>query len=178
MKIKQFLGKDYMVYNTKKILKIRVKIQSSSLKIYRLVLSVRYRRLLLKMQSFLPLSKTISNRIVYPHGLSGIFISNGATVEDGCVIFQQVTIGSNTLSDSKNEGFPKIGKNCYIGAGAKIIGNVKIGNNVRIGANTVVTKDVPDNVTVVGAKCRVIEHDYELKNQFVAYKRKGKKDEK
>ena len=38
-----------------------------------------------------------------------------------------------------------------IGAGAKIIGPVHVGNNVRIGANTVVTKDIPDNCTVVGA---------------------------
>lgn len=38
----------------------------------------------------------------------------------------------------------------YIGAGAKILDNIKVENNVKIGANTVVTKDVPDGVTVVG----------------------------
>lgn len=43
-----------------------------------------------------------------------------------------------------------IGNNVYIGAGAKILGNITIGNNVKIGANTVVTKDIPDGVTVVG----------------------------
>lgn len=174
MKIKQFLNKDYMVYNTKKILKLRTKIQHSHFRIHRLILTIRYRRLLLEMQSFLPTSKTVSNHIIYPHGLSGIFISNGATVEDGCVIFQQVTIGSNTLADSKNEGFPIVGKNCYIGAGAKIIGNVKIGDNVRIGANTVVTKDIPDNTTVVGAKVRLIKHEMVIDNSFVSFNEKGK----
>lgn len=74
-----------------------------------------------------------------------------------CVIFQQVTIGSNTLSDTKSAGAPVIGDNCYIGAGAKIIGNVTIGNNCRIGANAVVTKDVPDNSTVISGEMRIIK---------------------
>lgn len=51
---------------------------------------------------------------------------------------------------------PTIGRNCYIGAGAKIIGNVVVGNNVRIGANAIVVNDVPDNCTVVMNKPRVI----------------------
>lgn len=177
MGIITMMNRDYMTYNTEKILKLRKAIQKTSFKPYRLFLTIRYRHLLFKMQSFLPLSKTISNSIVYPHGLSGVFISNGASIGYGCVIFQQVTIGSNALDDSKNNGYPVVGKNCYIGAGAKIIGNVKVGDNVRIGANTVVTKDVPDNATVVGAKNRVIEHNYELNNRFVAYKGKGKKNE-
>ena len=45
---------------------------------------------------------------------------------------------------------PVIGDNVFIGTGAKIIGNITIGNNVLIGANAVVTKDVPDNCTVIG----------------------------
>ncbi|GAA3319001.1 hypothetical protein GCM10020331_024100 [Ectobacillus funiculus] len=51
---------------------------------------------------------------------------------------------------------PKIGNNVYIGPGAKIFGGITIGNNVSIGANSVVTKDVPDNVTVVGIPAKII----------------------
>ena len=47
----------------------------------------------------------------------------------------------------------------YIGAGAKVIGNIKIGNNVRVGANCVVFFDVPDNCTVVLPKPRIINRD-------------------
>lgn len=43
-----------------------------------------------------------------------------------------------------------IGDNVFIGAGAKIIGDVLVGNNVTIGANAVITKNIPDNCTVVG----------------------------
>lgn len=55
-------------------------------------------------------------------------------------------------------GAPTIGNNVYIGAGAKILGNIKIGNDVKIGANAVVTKDVPDGSTVVGIN-QIIKRD-------------------
>jgi serine O-acetyltransferase len=54
-------------------------------------------------------------------------------------------------------GGPIIGNNVFIGAGAKIIGNIKIGNNVRIGASCVVVEDIPDNCTVVMHKPRIIQ---------------------
>lgn len=108
----------------------------------------------------------------FPHGICGIFISQGAKIGKNCTIFQQVTIGSNTLKDSSGYGAPQIGDNVYIGAGAKIIGNVKIGNNCRIGANCVVTKDVPDNATVVMEQPRIIVHEMERENEFVNYNKK------
>lgn len=37
-----------------------------------------------------------------------------------------------------------------IGAGAKIISPVRIGDDVTIGANAVITKGIPNDVTVVG----------------------------
>ena len=36
----------------------------------------------------------------FPHGILGVFISRYAEIGNGCVIFQHVTIGSNTLKDS------------------------------------------------------------------------------
>ena len=87
---------------------------------------------------------------ILPHEFYGIFISNNARIGKNVVIFHQVTIGSNTLKYSKRNGSPTIGDNCYIGAGAKIIGKVNVGENARIGANAVVVKDVPANsVTVI-----------------------------
>ena len=85
-----------------------------------------------------------------PHGLNGIVVSHNAIIGENATIFHQVTIGEG------KGGAPTIGDNCYIGAGAKIIGGIKIGNNVRIGAGCVVFKDVPDNATVVLDNIRVI----------------------
>lgn len=104
----------------------------------------------------------------FPHLCKGVFISNNAHIGKNVVIFQQVTIGSNTLADSKNQGSPTIGDNVYIGAGAKIIGNCKIGNNCRIGANCIVTKDVPDNCVCVNRGLDIIQKDVELDNRFIS----------
>jgi serine O-acetyltransferase len=102
-----------------------------------------------------------------PHGMHGIFISGAAKIGKNCVIFQHVTIGSNTLVDSKGLGAPTIGDNVYIGAGAKIIGNVKIGNGVRIGANATVVKDVPDNCVVVsGKQFNLVREEVTLNNHY------------
>lgn len=161
---------NYVTRYNRKILRLRKRILNTRYIFLGKLLKIRYDKLLFKCQSFFPITNNISNDIIFPHGISGIFISNGATVKSGCVIFHQVTIGSNSINDSKNKGCPTIGKNCYIGAGAKIIGNVKVGNNVRIGANTVVTKDIPDNTTVVGASYRIIKHKHKLDNRFVPYK--------
>lgn len=45
-----------------------------------------------------------------------------------------------------------------IGSNVCIIGEIKIGDNVIIGAGTVVVKDVPSNVVVVGNPARIIKH--------------------
>lgn len=85
-----------------------------------------------------------------PHGIRGIFISHRAVIGKNAVIFHHVTIGEG------KGGAPQIGDNCYIGADAKIIGNIRIGDNVKIGAGCVVAKDIPDNCTVVMENPRVI----------------------
>ena len=57
----------------------------------------------------------------------------------------------------------RIGKNCWIGAGAVLLPGVTIGDNTVIGAGSVVTKDIPSGVVAVGNPCRVLreinEHD-------------------
>ena len=115
-----------------------------------------------KYESFynasIPISANVPASTVFPHQLSNIFISAHSKIGEGCIIFQGVTIGSNTLSDSKNHGSPTIGNNVYIGSGATIIGNITIGDNVRIGANTTVTKSVPDNMTCISQPSILIKH--------------------
>lgn len=69
----------------------------------------------------------------------------------------------------------RIGKNCWIGAGAVVLPGVTIGDNVVIGAGSVVTKDIPSNVVAVGNPCKVLreigEHDekYYYKNREIDY---------
>lgn len=114
-------------------------------------------------------NSTFASEPCFPHGMKSVFISGSAKIGKNCVIFQQVTVGSITLPDSKGAGAPILGDNVYIGAGAKIIGNVVVGNNVRIGANAVVYRDVPDNSVVVGGEQRVITKSVSLDNRFYSY---------
>ena len=114
----------------------------------------------------IPIETKFNGYPFFPHGISGVYISQGAEIGSDCTIFQQVTIGSNTLADSKGFGAPVIGDHVYIGAGAKIIGNVHVGNYCRIGANCVVTTDVPDNATVVLQAPKQILHEENRDNAY------------
>ncbi len=115
--------------------------------------------------AFLPTYNLIKGPINFIHGTYGIFISGGAIIGKNCTIYQQVTIGSNMLVDSKGLGSPVIGDNCLIGAGAKLVGNIVIGNNVRIGANAVVSFNVPDNCVVVAQRATIIQKE-DLNNKI------------
>ena len=69
----------------------------------------------------------------------------------------------------------RIGRNCWIGAGAILLPGVTIGDNVVVGAGSVVTKDLPSGVVAVGNPCRVLrevnEHDreYYFKDRKIDY---------
>jgi serine O-acetyltransferase len=88
----------------------------------------------------------------------GLFILHGdctfvsaTEIGENCWINQQVVIGYTNDID-----IPSIGNNVTIHAGAKVIGKVRVGDNATIGANSVVIRDVPPNVTVMGVPARVV----------------------
>lgn len=49
-----------------------------------------------------------------------------------------------------------IGRNVWIGAGALILPGVTVGDDAIIGAGSVVCRDVPEKVTVVGVPARIL----------------------
>lgn len=107
--------------------------------------------------SFIGHTAVFDGRPLFPHGIKGIFIAGGSRIGKNCIIFHHVTLGANPLPNSKTTGVPKIGHNCYIGAGATIIGAIRIGNNCRIGANCTVFADIPDNSIVISETPRIIQ---------------------
>ena len=130
------------------------------------LMKLTYLHYFMRRGSFVGLSSEIAGTPCFPHGIQGIFISNSAKLGRDVVIFQQVTIGSNTLPDSKNPGAPVIGDNVYIGAGAKIIGGIRVGDNCRIGANAVVYTDMPANSVAVCAPTRILQKE-NLDNTYI-----------
>ena len=89
--------------------------------------------------------------------MGAIIINPQACIGENCLIYQGVTIGSQR--GGQKSGAPKIGNNCILSSGSKIIGGVTIGDNVVIGANAVVTKDIPSGSVAVGIPARVIRND-------------------
>lgn len=117
--------------------------------------------------SFIGIDAVLEEGIVFPHKPLGVFISNWAHIGKNCVIFQQVTIGSNMFKESKGYGAPYLEDGVFVGCGAKIIGNVHVGKNARIGANCVVVKDVPDNSVTVIRGIETTVKDEKLNNAYI-----------
>ena len=110
----------------------------------------------------------------------GLHISLGAHVflNFGCVILDcaPVSIGDRTqigpgvqilTPDHPREPGPReaglecarpirIGRNVWIGGGAILLPGVTVGDHAIIGAGSVVTRDVPEGVTVVGNPARAL----------------------
>lgn len=160
-KIERFANGIVSHYNDKKYWKIKFRLHNNNIpKILRYYYLLRLK----SMDAYNCAS--LGNRVTggssflgkpyFPHGIKGVFVTENAKIGKNCTILQQVTIGAKLLGG--NNG-PIIGDNVFIGAGAKIIGNVKIGNNVKIGANCIVVQDIPDNATVVMQKPRIIIKD-------------------
>lgn len=139
---------------------------AANYKVTKTLFSLIYSAALKDKGSWISLSTTFKGEPCFPHGPYGIYISGGAVIGKNCIMFQHITVGSNTLIDSGGIGAPTIGDNCYIGVGAKIIGNIRIGNNVRIGANTFVYQDISDNSVVTCASPRIVQMKRRLNNNF------------
>lgn len=81
------------------------------------------------------------------------------------------TAGHPILPELREKGYQynapvRIGKSCWIGAGALILPGVTIGDNTVIGAGSVVTKDIPAGVVAVGNPCRVLREIGERDREF------------
>ena len=91
--------------------------------------------------SFIPAECQIGEGTSFGYKGIGVVIHKRAKIGKNCLISQGVTIGGR----SGHYDVPTIGDNCYIGAGAKVLGPITVGDNVVIGANAVLLKDAPSN---------------------------------
>lgn len=92
---------------------------------------------------------TLGKGVWFIHPL-GIVIGGNAKIGDRVRFF-----GNNTVGTAKENGYPTIGDDVWVGAGARILGPVTIGARAKIGANAVVVTDVPPDSVAVGIPARV-----------------------
>jgi serine O-acetyltransferase len=78
-----------------------------------------------------------------------VVIGRGAVIGRNVHVFHGVTLG-NRLSGGPNrpDGFPVIGDDAILGAGAIILGPVHVGERSWVGAGVVLTRDVPPDSVV------------------------------
>ena len=81
-------------------------------------------------------------------------INSNATVEHDCKIgdFVHIAPGATIC------GGVTVGEGTLIGANATVLPQCVIGQNVTVGAGTVVTKNIPDNATVIGIPGKIISN--------------------
>jgi len=99
---------------------------------------------------------------------SHTFICEGVTIEDQVFIghnvafvndtFPRATTASGELQTGNDWAVEKtlVKQGASIGSGATILSNVTIGERAIVGAGSVVTRDVPPDVIVVGNPARIL----------------------
>lgn len=92
---------------------------------------------------------TLGEGIWFIHPL-GIVIGGNAKIGNRVRFF-----GNNTVGTAKENGYPVIEDDVWVGAGARILGPVTVGARSMIGANAVVVSDVPPDSVAVGIPARV-----------------------
>lgn len=93
----------------------------------------------------------------------GLYIGHHGCIFIHCDAGRNLSVGQGVTVGFKGAGqstrWPTLGDDVYIGAGAKVVGDIRIGDGVMIGANAVVAQDVPAHARVVGAALRVLHRD-------------------
>jgi serine O-acetyltransferase len=79
---------------------------------------------------------------------------NAERIGSNFYCLQLVTLGN----DGKMQR-PIIGDDVKIFTGATVFGGITIGNHVTIGAGAVVSKNIPDNCTVIGNPAYIVKKD-------------------
>ncbi len=95
----------------------------------------------------------IGRRFFIDHGM-GVVIGETAEIGDDCTLYHGVTLGGTSWQKGKRH--PTLMNNVVVGAGAKVLGPITVHAGVRVGSNAVVTRDVPEDGTVVGVPGRLV----------------------
>lgn len=103
---------------------------------------------------------TIGKGLIIDHG-TGCVIGETTIIGDDCLLYHGVTLGGNGKECCKRH--PTLKNHVMVGCNASVLGNITIGNNVQIGANSVVVKDIEDDLVAYGLAATIKE--VKIKNE-------------
>ncbi|MEM6781479.1 MAG: serine O-acetyltransferase [Pseudomonadota bacterium] len=92
----------------------------------------------------------LGSGLIFDHA-TGIVIGETSVVGDYCHILHGVTLGGR---GEDGERHPKIGQAVFIGADAKILGNLSVGDKAQIGAGAIVVESVNSGDVSYGPKAK------------------------
>ena len=78
---------------------------------------------------------------------SGVVVGKGVKIGSNVTLLHGVTLGGSAkgwFDGVFADGFPEVGDDTEIMAGAKVLGPIKVGRGCFIGANAVLSRDLPD----------------------------------
>ena len=113
----------------------------------------------------------IGMKLFIDHGM-GVVIGETAKIGNNVTLYHGVTLGGvspseDSLNQKNKKRHPTLNNNVIIGSGAQILGPITIGENAKVGSNSVVTKDVDANRSVVGNPARYTISQDETNKEFL-----------
>ena len=115
----------------------------------------------------------IGKNLFIDHGM-GVVIGETTEIGNNVTLYHGVTLGGispaeNSSSQVNQKRHPTLHDNVIVGSGGQILGPITIGKGTRVGANAVVTKNVPENATMVGIPAKNINTDSSIDKKFRPY---------
>ena len=119
----------------------------------------------------------VDGRVVIGSGVSiqsGVYIPSMVVIKDNVFIGPRVVFTNDKYPPSRRLVETIVEEGAVIGANSTIIAGVRIGKRAVVAAGSIVTRDVPDDMVVMGIPARVVMRRDEYEDKKSRYEKASK----